>query len=487
MSDRLEQVEALLAEERAKAVNRQTNNVAINASGDHDRPGEPQTMAYDQAPRDVATNEVRFSDVELALIERYFDHCNHVFPIFSQPTFLTSMLRHLFRDGQDEEGAAVRTSTNAMLVLALRMHAICETGNATPGEGQVTSYLERATAELSALVLAKPSLTTVQALLIIVCAMLASSDSTSKASAVLAVAVRQAQSLDLHLLDTLTGLSPVERMDRIRVFWCLYILDKDLGLRLCKPSLLSDDDLNVLSPRAVSDDRIGLLSSEDGELQFGMFAARQQLAKIQSAVYARLYTFNARHARQPEKACAVEQLNAALEQWHTAWLADERMLQQGAWSSWALVHVVRLHFAYFHTLAMANPKVPSHDEAIRSRLEQATLDDHAASETLGGMPPSLLEGARTVFTAAARTRNGDLAWLMESLRFVLPAVLIVLQATIEDPHATQARDDLERADTWIEVLRLLRSQDSGSDPDKESGVAAHLRALAERAIQNQGA
>lgn len=440
----------------------------------------------ERVPDVEAINSIQLSDSELALIELYFDHCNQAFPIFSRFAFLTSMLRHSFRTAADEGGAALRASAMAMLSLALRMHAMCETENVASGDEKAASYLERAATELTTLMLAKPSVAILQALVIVACAMLASTDPTSKASVVIAVAVRQAQSLDLHLLDTLAGLSPAERLERIRIFWCLYILDKELSLRLCKPSLLSEDDLCVLSPQAVSEDRIGLLTSEDGELQLSMFAARQQLSRIQSTVYARLYTFNARHTRVPEKEQAVEVLNVALQQWREAWLANYHILQMGTWSSWALIHVVRLHFAYFHTLALANPKVPADDYAVRQKLDEVLRDSRSANEAFANIPPALLDSARAVFTAAARIRHGGLGWLMEALRFVLPAVLIVLQAVIADPCALTARETLDHADTWIEVLQLLRSR--GSEPDvQEPGIATQLRELAERAVQSAGA
>jgi len=439
-----------------------------------------------QPLNNASTAHVHLSDSELALVELYFDHCNLVFPIFSKYAFLTSILRHSFRTAADEEGAAVRSSASAMLSLALRVHALSESENAPSGEDRASAYLERAVGELNTLVLARPSMVTVQALLVTVCAMLASPDPATRASVVLAVAVRHAQSLDMHLLDTLVGISGAERLERIRIFWCLYILDKELGLRLGTPSLLSDDDRCVLEPRESSDDGIGLVSSDDGDTRVNVFTARQRLARIQSSVHARLHTFKARHAPKPEKARVVEEWNVALQKWQAAWLSDERVLAQGTWPSWALIHVVRLHFAYFHTLLLANPLVPSDEVAISSKLREMTLKGFGANEVFIRPPLTLAHGARATFKAAGLVRHGGLSWLMEALRFVLPAVLIILQTTIADPYAESAHADFERADTWIGAFELLRSRGTVSDNTQESAVTPQLRKLAEQALQTAG-
>lgn len=92
-----------------------------------------------------------------------------------------------------------------------------------------------------------------------------------------------------------------DRLARMRLFWCLYILDIDLSLRLQTPPLLSESELFVLEPRELSDDGLGLAVSLDGAQMLNLFTARQRLARVQGELYARLYTLVARHSRGRER------------------------------------------------------------------------------------------------------------------------------------------------------------------------------------------
>lgn len=120
-------------------------------------------------------------------------------------------------------------------------------------------YLREALSHTGNILIATRSIHAVQALAALVACAQHTNDGAEKGHSFLAVAIRFAYALNLHHLDEEVGLGVVERLELIRLFWCLYILDRSISLRLHLPPMIDDRDMCVLTPKMYSVDRLGLV------------------------------------------------------------------------------------------------------------------------------------------------------------------------------------------------------------------------------------
>lgn len=150
------------------------------------------------------------------------------------------------------------------------------------------------------------------------------------ASTLLAVTMRLAHSIGLHDAMFSEGLNPEKRIQKARVFWLLYILDKDLSMRLKQPSIQLDDDINleVDSFHTGTHEQLedghqytGVVSTS-GNVKMDFLAIRVQLAAVQGAVYDYIYSTRSRKRSLEERSHALESVARALEQWKAS-IPDE--------------------------------------------------------------------------------------------------------------------------------------------------------------------
>ena len=202
----------------------------------------------------TAFNTESSIDVQETL-ECYFKHVNHIFPVISRKSFETWV-----NDGNDHD-AAFRMIFNAFLCSALHYAQLFHPEPPSAWRGAYWEYLADALSNYGNLAVSTPSLHVVQALTSLAFCVQHSAEGPSKTLSILAVAVRFAYRLNLHHLDVEENLGVEGRMERLRLFWCLYMLDRSTSVRLHLPPMIDDRDLYVLTPKMFSDDRIGLVSS----------------------------------------------------------------------------------------------------------------------------------------------------------------------------------------------------------------------------------
>lgn len=212
----------------------QRHDIDIDVEGTHPRDARPQTD-LDQ------------------LLNYYFTTVHQTLPIISRPAFTTWC-----NDGNASD-AAFKTCFHSLLCAAIQ-HAQLSSSKAVFGRGEAYwEHLREALSSTGNVLIASPSIRAVQALAALVACSRHTNEGVSKGHPFLAVAIRFAYSLSLHRLDEEVGLSIVERLERIRLFWCLYILDRSTSLRLHLPPMIDDRDVYVLTPKMYSDDGLGLV------------------------------------------------------------------------------------------------------------------------------------------------------------------------------------------------------------------------------------
>ena len=388
------------------------------------------------------------SQQELALLmDVYLAQANHVFPMFDRSEFADRL--RLSNTDSNKKTPKRKATVYAVLSMAYRLRSFSrEAGDPAAFHTLADRRLDFALTFATELLLDEPSLSSVQALICIAVGLLWTPHSHHRAAPLLAVAIRQAFALDLHQLNNVTGITVEERLERIRTFWCLYIIDKEMCLRTHKPSLIDDEELFILEPKVVSNDLVGMLNAGDGTASINVFAARQRLSRIQSLVHAKLWTFKARHAILVERVEAVVKLNESLAEWKSQYW-DVALDALDSWPKEAHIHLVRLQLAYFHCLVQANPGSPTNVEKI-----DAFLENPVAIGKTGYTPEAMVQAARDTLRLAKAIQRGGTVWLVEALQTVIPAILFLLCISVTAGHMLQ-ESDRELVEAWLVVLEHL--------------------------------
>jgi len=109
-----------------------------------------------------------------------------------------------------------------------------------------------------------------------------------------ATALRLAHRLRLQSRRSSEHLDASEALQRNRVFWIIYILDRDISMRIKQAPLQQDNDIDLdLPPEEPDEDEAGFVVSADGCFRLNFFRARVQLARIQGSLYDCLYSVRA--------------------------------------------------------------------------------------------------------------------------------------------------------------------------------------------------
>lgn len=156
----------------------------------------------------------------------------------------------------------------------------------------------------------------------------------------------------MHRKGNSFGLSQLEVEQRRRIFWILYLLDKDIALRSGRPPCINDDDCNVELPDEDPPDGVGNVFLKNGKGKFNLFRTMMRFAVIESKVYMQLYSAKAGKQSDGELLNTIGELDKELEQWKDSVPPEFRpehdidVESQGI----LVLHVVVLHFAYYNCL-----------------------------------------------------------------------------------------------------------------------------------------
>ncbi|KAK6212428.1 hypothetical protein LQW54_005202 [Pestalotiopsis sp. IQ-011] len=140
--------------------------------------------------------------------------------------------------------------------------------------------------------------------------------------------MRFAQAMGIHRRDCYEGIgiAPEEAVQRKRVFWIAYVLDRHVALRARQAPILHDDDMDLdLPPETIlpsddsSVDQAGFISVNDDEggklTHFNLFRARVELAQIQSRVYDCVFSVRASRMDPDEAAQTARNIRLAIRNW----------------------------------------------------------------------------------------------------------------------------------------------------------------------------
>lgn len=110
--------------------------------------------------------------------------------------------------------------------------------------------------------------------------------------------------------ETTYGKHQGRRAEQIRrVFWYIYITDKNMSILQGRPSYLQDSEVDTWYPRISPD--AAFKGWDD------LFILGIEFAKLQGHIYDQLYSAAARRASRTEQDQAVNQLSDRLQSWYT--------------------------------------------------------------------------------------------------------------------------------------------------------------------------
>ena len=248
------------------------------------------------------------SDV-LPAIEQYLETCNSVLPLFHARTLLRSV--HNWYLYPTQRDCSTWAAINVVLALAHR-------GNNTAdvfSTKKTAEYLNKAQSVLTEVTMSGASLLSVQVLAGLVLLYQGSLD-LGPPTILVATALRLAHSLGLQSRTRSECLDAAAARQHNRVFWMIYILDRDISMRIRQPPLQQDSDIDLdLPPEEPDDDDAGFILSSDGQSKFNFFRARVQLARIQGGLYDCLYSVRAQKSSPETRADNMARIRRMLEDW----------------------------------------------------------------------------------------------------------------------------------------------------------------------------
>jgi hypothetical protein len=285
--------------------------------------------------------------VALELIEEAFSNYNRFLPLFDEEDFLGEFHRKYSTSNPGDAGWWA--CLNVVLSIAHRLRAI-RASDPTHEHILASGYVQNALSVVSELNVSDRSLSAVQALAGMAC-ILQDTPNPEPAAMLVAAALRLAQAMNLHRECSSPGLTEKQAEKRRRVFWKVYILDKDISLRTGRPFGQDDDDMDVRLPSNRSSDSCNL----------DLFNCRIGLALVQGQVYKQLYSVRAERQTAIQRAAAAQELGSLLSYWKSSAqmeLPEDPTILSGHQLSGEMIHKVVLRLTYIHCLAMIDRHLP---------------------------------------------------------------------------------------------------------------------------------
>ncbi|EFY94520.1 Zn(2)-Cys(6) zinc finger domain protein [Metarhizium robertsii] len=450
-------------------------------------------LAMDLAPRDELPLPPQ-ADI-MPIVDHYFDTYAYIMPLFDQKSFM-SMLYQWYTDPSTRNKASW-AAIQVVLAIALRT-PIPELLNGCGGSDRhhrANFFLKNAQSVVSDLVTRDKDLLGLQVLLGIVMLFQNSSD-TSPASVIIGTAIRLAHRMRLHSRDHAELFSPDENLQRQRLFWIAYVLDKDISLRIQVPSVQLDSDIDIDVPPVKPADDVGVLWTSDGQTCFNHHRSMIHLAQIQGRVYDWLHSNSSAKMSRQSRQQRVQQLDRMITHWYSTIPAAFNLENLDASiGECALIHMAKMYHVYLLILVMTYG-IYNQDsnwvQAIRSGDRNAIrnlvlgterYDSGAASQKQVRLLPGswhkvvqVSRGCLRLFDMCIPTEC--LIWQCSCPHFSGMMVLLA-NLLIEPTHADAVSDEILSAraiQLFDKVLELI------PDPEHYTDIRVIIEELYNRAV-----
>ncbi|KFY37997.1 hypothetical protein V494_04549 [Pseudogymnoascus sp. VKM F-4513 (FW-928)] len=368
------------------------------------------------------------------LIQETFLSFNSAFPIFDATTFQKAFESSYENNNHDTK--AWRTCLNVAFALAHRFRAM-KTGNSKIKDVHACGYLQNALAFVGELSMLTNELMAVQALLGMAI-LLQGTPNPEPGSILISIAVKLAQGMKLHRRGHQLGIAASEMEQRKRVFWLVYIYDKDISIRTHNPPAQDDDDMDVDLPIESIDLHHDRLKEDN------FYINHIGLSIIQGQIYKQLLSIRAKKSPEIDRLRTAKELVITLGAWKQSipcMHIDKFNTTHEASSFFILLHSVILKFTYFHAL-----------DTVRRLAHTADLDALCLVE------------ARESMQLLQLLPQGDFAHVWLLLDIIISACTLMLTHVISSPTTTQHElKDLKLVEPVFTLLNFLNNTSRAQD------------------------
>ncbi|TGZ79134.1 hypothetical protein EX30DRAFT_309201 [Ascodesmis nigricans] len=425
----------------------------------------------------------------------FFNGFNCLFPLFHKKTF-DQLFERQYSDNPPTDSGWYAVF-NIVLAIASRLrmsHTPCEDDGMTPEMHMEAAwdYFQNGASVMLELLMKNSNLLSIQAI-VGMALYLQGSSNPQMSFFLVAAAVRVATSVGIHRRGNVFGLSASEIEQRRRIFWIIYLMDKDLALRSGRPPCLNDDDCNVDLPDDNPEDGYGLVPLMKEKRTFNIFGSMSRFSIIQSKVYMQLYSAKASRQTDGELLQAIGRLDKELEDWRSSLPAEFRPENETSLQhpNGLLLHVVILQFAYYNCLTTI------HRMSIHHGYWSNRLSDYAiAGLSIQPLNPRVFSSASLCVSAARATvrlieyinpKDSSCIWLV--MYYPVSALVTLFANVIQNPQDPRGRSDLHLIDTIIDFLTAVIKVDHvdeakmSDDVDRMLIVCGEFRRIAERVLE----
>ncbi|KFA51649.1 hypothetical protein S40293_10128 [Stachybotrys chartarum IBT 40293] len=407
--------------------------------------------------------------VALELVKETFSNYLRFLPLFDEDDFLKEF--QLKYSTSNPGDAGWWACLNVVLSIAHRLRTL-RTLDPTHDNILACGYIQNALGVVSELSVSNRSLSAVQALAGMAC-ILQGTPNPEPASMLVAAALRLAQALDLHRECSSPGLTQSQAEKRRRVFWMVYVLDKDICLRTCRPFSQDDDDMDARLPSNTGFEPYNV----------DLFNYRIGLAVLQGQVYKQLYSIRAGRQTEIQRAIAAQELSSLLSYWKTnAQLEspEDSTILPGCQISGKMIHKLVLRLTYIHCLAMINRHLPP---TARSPSNQ----ELSWSEPLLPRGSLCLAESRKAIRLVEVIPRGDSSCIWMLLHAFFVAASSMLYNLTQNPTSPNALSDLHLVKPFLRLLETLAREPRACSRSEElrrmHGTCNSLNNEAKKAVQ----
>lgn len=246
----------------------------------------------------------------LPAVETYLATFNSVLPLF-HPAKLLHSVKSWYDAPLSQRNCATWAAINVVLALA---HRQVSSDQATLPNKNTAHYLHKAQSVLTEVIMGKTDLVSVQLLLGLVI-LFQGTRNLKPATMLIVVALRLVHELGLHTRRGSESLDPSTALERDRVFWMAYVLDRDISMRTGQPPVQLETDIDLELPSFEPEDGAGLVFTANHCSNLNFFRARVQLARIQGKVYELMLSLPAKNLDSYQRGENMARLHYMLDNW----------------------------------------------------------------------------------------------------------------------------------------------------------------------------
>ncbi|KAI1418134.1 fungal-specific transcription factor domain-containing protein [Hypoxylon sp. FL1857] len=327
-----------------------------------------QSLGTSVTDRAVSINASTLSSLKLTellpIIQDYFINLNSITPLVDQNTFI-----RLLHGGNTSKCQAevVSAALNVLLALTFRYRA---TAHPAVPSFDLATCISNAKSASNGLAGGHHDLLSLQVLLGLVMLHLGTPHpGLTIASSLIGSAVKLAHKLRLHQSKSNALFDAEASLQRARIFWIVYILDREISFRTCDPPLQQENDHDITIPSSTQGNGLVYFVTKSGtEVRLDIFQTWIHLARIQGTIYERLYSVHAETQPVDTQQRNSKMIHGMLIEWLAtipAELQPDNLVDMSPRP--AVSQLVALHFSCLACFLQTH-RVGSHDAEWITRL-----------------------------------------------------------------------------------------------------------------------